>query len=360
MKKSAHLLISALALVLAASGCTKSEDQKKPEPATTEEGAANPETPKEPEKPGSAMKVGIVFDVGGLGDKSFNDAAHRGLMQAEKELGVQTRYIEPGDGSDRESAVRQLAAQGYDLVVGVGFIFSDDITKLAKQFPKVKFGCIDYNLPEGEQATPENLVGLRFREHEGSFLVGAIAGQVTKTKKLGFVGGMKIPLIRKFEAGYEAGVKHVCPTCTVMGAYAGTEPKAFADPTTGQELAITQYDRGADIIFHASGKTGDGVFNAAKQKQKWAIGVDSDQYEVAPCCVLTSMIKKVDVAVFETIKRVVEGKFESGVKEFGLAEDGVGFVYNEHNQDRIPKEAVDKVNELAKQIIDGTLAVPTK
>jgi basic membrane protein A and related proteins len=355
MKKSAHLLISAFALILAASGCSKAEEQKKT--ATTEEGAATPGTPQ---KPGSAMKVGIVFDVGGLGDKSFNDAAYRGLQQGEKELGVKTRYIEPGDGSDRESAIRQLAAQGYDLVIGVGFIFSDDITKLAKQFPKVKFGCIDYNLPPGEENTPENLVGLRFREHEGSFLVGAIAGQVTKTKKLGFVGGMKVPLIRKFEAGYEAGVKHVCPTCEVMGAYAGTEPKAFADPTTGQELAITQYDRGADIIFHASGKTGDGVFNAAKQKQKWAIGVDSDQFEAAPCCVLTSMIKKVDVAVFDTIKRVVEGKFERGVKEFGLADDGVSFIYDENNKDRIPQEVVDKVNELAKQITDGTLAVPSK
>jgi basic membrane protein A and related proteins len=308
----------------------------------------------------SSTKVGVVFDVGGLGDKSFNDAANRGMLKAKAELGVQTQYIEPGDGSDRESAIRQRAAAGDNIVIGVGFIFSDDITKLASQFPDAKFACIDYTLPQGVEKTPPNLAGLRFREHEGSFLVGAIAGRVTKTKKLGFVGGMKIPLIRKFEAGYEAGVKHVCPDCVVLSAYAGTEPKAFADPTKGKELALAQYARGVDIVYHASGKTGDGVFDAAKEQKKFAIGVDSDQFHVAPCCVLTSMIKKVDVAVFDAIKQVVDNKFESGVHEFGLAENGVGFVYDENNKAFIPQAVVDEVNGLAKQIIAGTIKVPAE
>jgi len=311
-------------------------------------------------KPAGTTKIGVVFDVGGLGDKSFNDAANRGMVKAKTELGVQTQYIEPGDGSDRESAVRQRAAAGDNLVIGVGFIFSDDITKLASQFPDTKFACIDYNLPQGVEKTPPNLVGLRFREHEGSFLVGAIAGRVTKTKKLGFVGGMKIPLIRKFEAGYEAGVKYVCPDCTVLSAYAGTEPKAFADPTKGKELALSQYARGVDIVYHASGKTGDGVFDAAKEQKKFAIGVDSDQFHVAPCCVLTSMIKKVDVAVFDAIKQVADGKFENGVHEFGVADNGVGFVYDDNNRAFIPQAVVDEVNGLAKQIVAGTIKVPSE
>jgi len=356
----ASAVLAGSAGVTFVSGC-----KREPKPAektpTPPAGTTPPATgSSEPAKSGNTTKVGLVFDVGGLGDKSFNDGANRGLIRAKNELGVQTQYIEPGDGSDRESALRQRAAAGDNLVIGVGFIFSDDITKLATQFPDTKFGCIDYTLPQGVDKTPPNLVGLRFREHEGSFLVGAIAGRVTKTKKLGFVGGMKIPLIRKFEAGYEAGVKHVCPDCTVLSAYAGTEPKAFADPTKGKELALAQYARGVDIIYHASGKTGDGVFDAAKEQKKFAIGVDSDQFHVAPCCVLTSMIKKVDVAVFDTIKKMQSGKFEGGVHEFGLAEEGVGFVYDDNNKAFIPQAVADEVNGLAKQIVAGTIKVPSE
>jgi basic membrane protein A and related proteins len=350
-------LVTASVLALAACKRAPKEDQPSPAPAA-EPGAGSAAAAAPPAT--NATKVGLVFDVGGLGDKSFNDAANRGLEKAKSELGVQTKYIEPGDGSDRESALRERAAAGDDVVIGVGFIFSDDITKLAADFPKTKFACIDYNLPQGVAKAPDNLVGLSFREHEGSFLVGAIAGRVTKSKKVGFVGGMKIPLIRKFEAGFTAGVKQTCPDCTVLSAYAGTEPKAFADPTKGKELALAQYARGVDIIFHASGKTGDGVFDAAKEQKKFAIGVDSDQFHVAPCCVLTSMIKKVDVAVFDTIKKVSEGKFESGVHEFGLAEDGVGFVYDDNNKAMIPQAVVDEVNGLAKQVIAGTIKVPTE
>ncbi len=307
----------------------------------------------------SGVRVGLVFDVGGLGDKSFNDAAHRGLLKAKRELGVSVRFIEPGDGTDRESALRMLASDKYDLVIGVGFIFSDDITKLAAEFPAVKFACIDYSGAAGSKV-PGNLAGLRFREHEGSFLVGVIAGLVSKTRKVGFVGGMKIPLIRKFEAGYEAGVHYVCPTCTVMGAYAGSEPKAFADPTTGRELALTQYGRGADIIYHASGKTGSGVFTAARERGKLAIGTDSDQFHEAPCCVLTSMLKRVDVVVFRTVEAVTKGRFRGGVREFGLAEQGVGFVSDHNNRALLPAAVVRKVRAIERSIIDGEIEVPQK
>jgi len=310
-------------------------------------------------KPGTGLRVAIVFDIGGKNDKSFNTAAYRGLERAHAELGVQTTYVEPTEGSDRESALRSMAAGGNDLVIGVGFMFGPDLEQLAKQFPDVKFAGIDYSPTPGIGTLP-NLAGLRFREHEGSFLVGAIAGMVTRTKIVGFVGGMKIPLIRKFEAGYEAGVHHVCPSCEVIGAYAGSDPKAFADPTHGAELATAQYGKGADIIFHAAGKTGDGVFAIARRKKLLAIGVDSDQYEAAPCCVLTSMVKRVDVAVVDIIKDLAAGTFRGGPHELGLAEDGVGFVADERNRRLLPLDVVTRTKKLADQIIAGTIQVPDR
>ena len=306
------------------------------------------------------VKIGLVFDVDGLGDKSFNDAAYRGLTRAESELDIATRFIEPGDGSERESALRELAAAKYDLVIGVGFIFTDDMRKIAAAFPDVKFACIDYSVIPGQPPPPANLVGLRFKEEQGSFLVGALAALLSKTHQVGFVGGMDIPLIHKFQAGYVAGVKHVCPACTVYVAYAGTDPKAFADPTTGKELALAQYGRGADIIFHAAGKTGVGVFNAAASEGKLsAIGVDSDQFHEQPCCVLSSMVKGVDVAVVDVIHSVAEGHFQGGLREFGLAENGVGYVYDDHNPEVDPgRGARAHVEALRDQIIDGKIEVP--
>ena len=308
-------------------------------------------------KEGAGRHIGLVFDIGGKNDKSFNEAAWRGLVRAKAELGVDYQYIEPTEGADRETALRTLAARKLDLVIGVGFIFGPDLERLSKQFPDVKFAGVDYSPSEGVGTLP-NLVGLRFREHEGSFLVGAVAGLTTRSKIVGFVGGMKIPLIRKFEAGYEAGVKHVCPDCTVLSGYAGTEPKAFADPTKGKELALAQYARGVDIVYHASGKTGDGVFDAATEQKKFAIGVDSDQYDAAPCCIVTSMIKRVDVAVLDVVKDIIAGKFKGGLLELGLAEHGVGFVADERNKAMLPIDVVEKVNKLAADIVAGTIKVP--
>jgi basic membrane protein A len=308
---------------------------------------------------GNGIRVGLVFDVGGKNDKSFNEAAWRGLQRARDELGVEVEYIEPTEGSDRESALRTLAARGVDLVIGVGFIFGPDLERLAAQFPKVRFAGIDYSPSPGAPELP-NLAGLRFREHEGSFLVGAIAGLVTHTKTVGFVGGMKIPLIRKFEAGYEAGVHHVCPTCRVLSAYAGTEPKAFADPSLGESLASAQYGKGADVIFHAAGKTGDGVFAAARRNDARAIGVDSDQYEAAPCCVITSMVKRVDVAVVDVVKEVIANNFRGGMHELGLADQGVGFVADERNRHLLPIEVVTRVRALSDEIVAGKIQVPDR
>jgi basic membrane protein A and related proteins len=280
------------------------------------------------------------------------------LMSAQEELGATVRYIEPGDGSDRESALRELASQGYHLVFGVGFIFTDDMRKLAQEFPKTHFACIDYSVVPGQSPPAANLAGIRFREQEGSFLVGSIAGLMSKTKAVGFVGGMDIPLIHKFEAGYSAGVRYVCPECQVLIAYAGSEPKAFSDPVTGKELALTQYGHGADIIYHASGKTGVGVFTAAQALGKWAIGVDSDQFHEAPCCILTSMIKRVDRAVVEMVREQKNGRFQGGVREFGLAEGQVGFVLDGNNRDRLPQDVVEQVRAIEQKIISGQVQVP--
>jgi basic membrane protein A and related proteins len=307
----------------------------------------------------SGLRVGLVFDVGGKNDKSFNEAAWRGLEKAHAELGVAVQFIEPTEGADRETALRMLASRGLDLVIGVGFIFSRDLERLAAQFPSVKFAGVDY-APSNGVGTIANLAGLRFREQEGSFLVGAMAGMLTKTKTVGFVGGMKIPLIKRFEAGYTAGVHHACPDCRVLVHYAGTDPKAFADPPLGAELASAQYDQGADIIFHAAGKTGDGVFAAAQQRGMRAIGVDSDQFDAAPCCIVTSMIKRVDVAVIDIIKDTKAGKFTGGIHELGLAENGVGFVSDSRNRDLLPADVVARVRKIGDDIVAGKIQVPAQ
>ncbi len=308
---------------------------------------------------GAGPRIGLVLDVGGKNDKSFNESAWRGLEQAKRELDIRVQIIEPSEGADRESALRALAASGVDLVIGVGFIFSPDLERLAAQFPGVKFAGVDYAPSQGVAPLP-NLVGLRFREHEGSFLVGAIAGLSTKTQTVGFVGGMRIPLIKKFEAGYVAGVKHVCPACKVLPAYAGSEPKAFADPSLGQDLASAQFAQGADIIYHAAGKTGDGVFAAARQRGMRAIGVDSDQFTAAPCCVMTSMVKRVDVAVFEVVRGISVGEFTPGIRELGLRDNGVGFVADANNAALLPSDVVARVNALREEIIAGTIVVPDR
>lgn len=303
------------------------------------------------------IKVGMVFDVGGRGDKSFNDSAYRGLEKAKKELGIEYKYIEPTQTADREVGLRGLAEKGYSLIIGVGFLFSDAITTVANEFPDTKFACIDYDVIPNKEI-PKNLVAIKFKEEEGAFLIGVIAASVSKMNKIGFVGGMDIPLIHKFHAGYIAGAKSVKPNIEVLVNYAGVTPEAFKDPAKGKELALSQYNNGADIIFHASGSTGLGVFQAAKEKGKLAIGVDSDQYSEAPGNILTSMIKKVDVTVFDIIKETIEGKFQSGVRVFSLKDDGIGYVYDEHNKDLIPKSVIDKVEEMKKKIIDGVIKVP--
>jgi basic membrane protein A len=310
-----------------------------------------------------AIDVGVVFDVGGRGDKSFNDGAFAGADRAIRELGSQVRFIEPGEGSDREAGLRLLAAEGMDLVVGVGFIFSDDLRQLATEYPGTLFAGIDY-APQVDASgnvipPPANLAALKFREEEGSFLVGALAALVGNAKRLGFVGGMDFPLIHKFEAGYRAGVKAVCAECEVIAQYAGVTPEAFRNPGRGLELALSQYQSGVNVIFHASGSTGLGVFEAARRRGKLAIGVDADQYSEAPGFILTSMVKRVDQAVYDAIRNVTNRTFRGGIFQLGLAERGVDYVYDECNRALIPDSARVRVEALRREIIDGRIRVPS-
>lgn len=306
-----------------------------------------------------AFRVGLVFDIGGLGDKSFNDAAYRGLKRAESELGIVFEVFEPGEGSEREAALRLFASGDPQLIFGVGFLFSDDIRAVAQEFPEKTFACIDFTYKEGD-TVPPNLVGIKFREEEGSFLVGAIAALVSKTGSIGFVGGMDIPLIHKFQAGYTMGSRHVRPDVKVLTNYAGVTGDAFQNPTKGKELALAQADAGADVIFHASGSTGLGVFEAARERELLAIGVDSDQQDQAPGFILTSMTKQVDVAVFETIESARDGRFEGGIRVLGLAEGGVDYVFDENNQKWITPEVRAQVEALRAEIVAGTIDVPER
>lgn len=316
---------------------------------------------KESENTDSKLKVGLVFDVGGRGDKSFNDAAYRGLEKAKQELGIEFEYIEPGPGADREAALRQFSARkDIALIFGIGFIFTDEITKIALEFPDKKYACVDYTVNPSKKI-PDNLLALVYKEEEGSFLVGAIAGLTTKTNKIGFVGGMESPLIRKFFVSYEAGAKYVNPECVVLSGYAGVTGDAFKNPAKGKEIALSQYNQGADVIYHASGITGLGVFEAARMTNKLAIGVDLDQSDEAPGFVLTSMIKLVDVAVFETIKQVKENRFKGGKTEtFGLESGGVDYVYNDKNKNLITEDIRNRIEEIRGKIIKGLINIPVK
>jgi basic membrane protein A and related proteins len=322
-------------------------------------GCAEKSAPAKPAAKSTGPLIGLVFDIGGRGDKSFNDAAYAGLERAKKELGIEYVTLETGEGTDREAQLRQLAAGDAQLIFGVGFLFSDDIKALAKEFPQKKFACIDYTVVPGE-VLPPNLVALKFREQDGSYLVGALAGLLNKTGTVGFVGGMEIPLIKKFEAGYCAGVRAVKPNVKVIVKYAGNTGAAFKDPTKGKELGLAEYHAGADIIYHAAGSTGLGVFEAARETKRLAIGVDSDQYSEAPGFILTSMVKRVDTAVFADIRDLEAGTWTGGVHEFGLGDNGVSWVHDEHNAALIPDAVRAQVDSLQREIVAGRIHPPEK
>jgi basic membrane protein A len=316
-----------------------------------------------------AKKVGVVYDIGGRGDKSFNDSAFAGLEAAKQEQGdkVAAKDIEPNqDGSNRKELLDSLADEGYGLIFGVGFLFSEDIAKSATESPDTTFAVIDGFAPACQQPD-SNLLCIGFKEHEGSFLVGAAAALKTKTNTVGFVGGLEGDLIRRFQAGYEAGVKYIADrdgkSIKVLVDYAGNTPEAFRNPAKGKELALKQIGQGADVIYHASGGTGAGVIAAATAKKKYVIGVDSDQSLTASPAeqkwILTSMLKRVDNAVDQTIKSYVDGSLKGGIQTFGLKEGGIDYAKNQYNTELLG-DIPTTLDDLKQKIINGEIKVPDK
>ena len=309
---------------------------------------------------GSDVKACLAYDVGGRGDQSFNDSAAKGLDQAKDELGVETEEVEASQGENdaaREDRLNQLVDAGCTNIVGVGFIYAKAIGAAAKENPDVSFAIVDDASADSKGA---NVAQLVFAENEGSFLVGAAAAMKSKSGKVGFIGGMDVPLINKFDAGFKAGAKAVDPKIEIQTKYLAEDGSGFADPAKGKTAAEGMYDKGADIIYHAAGGSGAGVFEAAKANKKMAIGVDSDQAKTAAKgvqdVIITSMVKNVNVAVFDYIKASVDGKPLSGVQEFDLKDGGVSYTTTGGKIDDITA----KLDEYKKQIIDGKITVPAK
>ena len=293
----------------------------------------------------------VVFDMGGKFDKSFNEAAYNGAERFKKETGIAYREFEVTAEAQREQALRNMARRGSTIIVGIGFSQASGMEKVAKEFPNTKFAIVDavVDLP--------NVSSIVFKEHEGSFLVGMAAAMASKTGKVGFVGGMDIPLIRKFECGYEQGARATNPKIEVFQNMTGTTPAAWNDPTRGGELARSQFDRGADVVFAAAGATGLGVLQAAKDKGRLAIGVDSNQDHIHPGTILTSMIKRVDLAVYETFKRVREGLWQPGVRSLGVAENGVGYSIDQYNRSLMTADMERRLQQARADIIAGKIKV---
>lgn len=302
----------------------------------------------------SAFKVGLVADTGGLHDQSFNQSAwEQGVLKAQADYGIQGKALESKGDADYEPNLTKFAKDGYNITWAVGYKFEKAIPDVAAQFPNAQFGIIDSNLGGN---IPKNVTAVTFKEEEGSFLMGVIAGLTTKTNKVGFIGGMSVPLIKKFEVGYRAGVHAVNPKAQVVVAYA----ESFTDAAKGRALAASMYDGGADIIFHAAGGVGQGLFDEVKTRQQgkyWAIGVDMDQSFLAPNYTLSSMVKNVGTAIYNVTKEVKDGKTTGGTQiELGLKEGGVGIAPT--TSKNVSADVMTQVEAYKQKIINGDIVVP--
>jgi basic membrane protein A len=288
----------------------------------------------------------VIFDMGGKFDKSFNEAGYRGVQKYKKDTGKNVLEFEIANESQREQALRRMAERGATPIIAIGFAQATTVDKIAKDFPKTQFAIID-----GVSDKP-NVQSVLFKEHEGSFLVGMIAALTSKTGKVGFIGGMDIPLIRKFQCGYEQGVKYANPKGEVFVNMVGTTGSAWNDPARGGELARAQFAKGADVVFAAAGGTGMGVYQAARDAKKLAIGVDSNQNHLQPGTMLTSMVKRVEVAVYEAAK-----SFKPGKVVLGLKEDGIDYALDKNNEKLISPEVKKKVDAAKADIVAGKIKV---
>ena len=297
----------------------------------------------------AAADPALVYDLGGKFDKSFNEAAFMGAERWAEETGGSYRDIEMQSEAQREQALRRLAEAGQNPIVTTGFAFSSVLNEVAPDYPDTKFAIID-----GFVEQP-NVLSILFSEHEGSYLVGMLAAMHSDSGVMGFVGGMDIPLIRRFGCGYAQGVMAVNPDATLIANFTGTTPAAWNDPVRGAEIAMSQMAQGADVVYAAAGSTGIGVLQAVADEGHYSIGVDSNQNYMHPGSVLTSMLKRVDVAVFDAFTAGAD--LETGVVVLGLAEEGVGFALDEHNEHLITDEMRAAVEEASEKIISGELVV---
>lgn len=315
--------------------------------ACNKEAGANSESTGDAEK---KLVIGIVFDSGGRGDKSFNDSAWAGIERAKSEFDIEVKPLDSKSEKDYESNLTTMADEGCDLVFAIGINMKSALEKVAPNYPDTRFAIVDADVKG------DNVRALLFREEEGSFLAGYLAGLTTKTNKIGFVGGMKIGLIQKFAAGYTAGAKTANPAVEVLPEkYTGS----WDNIDVGKVAAMSLFNGGADIVYHAAGRAGLGVIAAAKEQKKFAIGVDSDQDDIAPGSVLTSMIKRVDEAVYSTIADLNKGVFSSGEKVYDLKANGVGLSPMRHTANVVGEENIAKVGQVAEQIKSGEIRVPT-
>lgn len=293
----------------------------------------------------------VIFDMGGKFDKSFNQGAYEGAERYKGESGDSYREFEVTNPAQREQAIRKMAQREADPVVGIGFAQGPAMEAVSAEYPDTRFTIIDMVVDK------PNVQSVVFKEHEGSFLVGLLAAMKSESGKVGFIGGMDIPLIRKFACGFEQGAKHANADVEVIQNMTGTTPSAWNDPGRGAELSRGQFDRGVDVIFAAAGGTGVGVYQAAADNGKYAIGVDSNQNYLHPGVMLTSMLKRVDNAVYEAMSTAKDGTWKPGIKVLGLAENGVGWALDEHNADLISAEMKAAAEAAKAAIVAGELSV---
>ena len=304
---------------------------------------------KSKETTDKSFKIGMVADIGGINDESFNQSAWEGLQKAEKDFGIEVKVIESKQASEYLQNMESLLDEDVDMVIGVGYTMKEDIEKQAKNYPDKQFVLID----ETYDSIPENVTPILFRENEAAYLTGLVAGKMTENNNVGFIGGIQTPVISRFEYGYKAGVKEANKDCNVNVQYAGT----FSDAAKGKSIANQMYGNGSDIILAAAGGTGLGSIESAKEQNKYAIGVDRDQSDLAPKNVLTSALKKVNVGVYDTVKEFIEGKLKGGQeKVYGLKEDGVGIP--ETTKNLVPQEIIDYVNSMIEKIKNDEIKVP--
>lgn len=298
-----------------------------------------------------ALKIGLVLDRGGKDDKSFNSSAYQGLLKAEKDFKITQKTVESSDDNSFETFMRSFAQKKFDLILAIGFSQAEALRKVAPLFPAQKFAIVD-----AEVDLP-NVKSLMFEEHEGSYLIGAISALKSKTGTIGFIGGMDIPLIRRFEMGFKEGALKVNPKIQIKSGFIGVTSDSWNNPPKAKELAISQYKAGADVIFAAAGASNSGVFDAAEEKKLFAVGVDSNQNWVKPGLILTSMLKRVDIAVYAAVKDLTEGKFQAGVTRNGLESNGVGYAMDEFNKGLLSAELLKKVEALKKDILAKKIIV---